>query len=150
VLDLLSALRVLQGLVTDLRWQVGYWQGMHRCAREREDELKDQIQLLQGEIRELKRRLFGRKSETAAATQPTSPVTPPPKMRRRRGQQPGSKGHGRRNHDHLPATLEPRTLPADQARCSCRGEPYQENRPNPTCDCRNARCSRVCSSTGKA
>src|SRR5437763_1689849 len=89
VLSLLSALQVLRLQVIDLRCRANYWQAQHRRAREREDNLTEQNQLLQGEIRELKRRLFGRKSETASATQPTSPGTPPPQKRRRRGQQPG-------------------------------------------------------------
>lgn len=125
VLCLLSALRGLQQLVAELRCQANYWRAQHQRAREREDDLKDQVQLLQAKIRELNHRFRGRKSETAAATQPTSPAVAPP-SKKKRGQQPGSKGHGRRNHDPLPTTHEPCTLPADQARCSCCGEPFEE------------------------
>src|SRR5207248_11568279 len=71
VLSRLSALQVLRLQVIDQRCRANYWQAQHRRAREREDNLTEQKQLLQGEIRELKRRLFGRQSETASATQPT-------------------------------------------------------------------------------
>jgi transposase len=125
VLGLLSALRVLQQQVTELSCQVNFWRAQHRRAREREDKLKEQVQLREAELRELNRRLYERKSETASATMPASQAKPPQK-KRPRGQQPGSKGHTRRNHDHLPTTDEPCTLPADQTRCSCCGEPYEE------------------------
>jgi transposase len=125
VLYLLSALRVLRVQVVDLRCRAHYWEAQHQRAREREDDRKEQVQLLQAEIRELKRRLYGRKSETASATQPTSPAAPAA-VKKKRGQQPGSKGHGRRQHDHLPTVCEPCTLPAEQQRCSCCGEPFEE------------------------
>ena len=126
VLCLLSALRVLRLQVIDLRCQANFWRAQHQRAREREDDWKQQVQLLQADIRELNRRLYGRKSETAAATQPTSPTKSPPQAKRKRGQQPGNKGPRRRDHDHLPTRDESCTLPDDQARCSCCGEPFEE------------------------
>lgn len=125
VLVLLSALRVLERQAAELRCQVNYWRAQHRRAREREEKLKEQLQLREAELRELNRRLYERKSETASATQPTS-KTKAAKKKRPRGQQPGNKGPSRRNHDHLPTTDELCTLPADQTRCSCCGEPYEE------------------------
>ena len=100
VLYLLSALRVLRLQVVDLRWRANYWRAQHQRARAREDDLKEQLELSQAQIRELERRLYGRKSETASATQPTSQAKSPP-SKRKRGQQPGNKGPGRRNHDPL-------------------------------------------------
>ena len=125
---LLAALAALHRQVLDLRCQANYWRAQHERARGREDDWKQKVQLLQGQIRELKRRLFASTSETSSATQPANGSTPPPppKKKRRRGQQPGSKGHGRRNHDHLPTSDEACTLPADQTRCSCCGTPYEE------------------------
>jgi len=125
----LMALRRCRYLIIDLRWQANYWQAQHQRARQREAELADQIQLLQGEIRELKRRLFGRKTETSSATKPTESQdkTPPTdKPRRRRGQQPGSKGHGRRQHDHLDTTHEYCVLPEAQRCCPDCGQPFEE------------------------
>lgn len=124
----LALLRWLRLQAVQLRQQANYWRSQHQRAVQREAKLNDQVHLLEGEIRELKRRLFGRKSETASATQPkTNPKSASVNAKpRKRGQQPGSQGHGRRNHDHLPTTDERCTLPVDQQCCSCCGEPFEE------------------------
>ncbi|MGQ0604325.1 MAG: IS66 family transposase [Anaerolineales bacterium] len=120
-------LRRLRHLSVELRWQANYWRAQHRRAVQREAELAEQVQLLHGEIRELKRRLFGRKSETSSATKPAANgKTTPDNKRRSRGQQPGSKGHGRRRHDHLPTRHEDCTLPDDQCCCPDCGQPFEE------------------------
>lgn len=119
------ALRRLRFQVIDLRWQANYWRAQHQRAVQREAALAEQVQRLQGEIRELKRRFYGRKSETSATTQPQRhPQNSAPP--RNRGQQPGSKGHGRRHHDHLPTTHEDCTLPDSQKCCPDCGEPLKE------------------------
>jgi hypothetical protein len=119
------ALRRLRFQVIDLRWQANYWRAQHQRAVQREAALAEQVQRLQGEIRELKRRFYGRKSETSATTQPQRhPKNSGPP--RNRGQQPGSKGHGRRHHDHLPTTHEDCTLPDSQKCCPDCGEPLKE------------------------
>jgi len=125
LLQLLSALRVLRLQVVDLRCQAHYWEVQHQRVREREEKLKAQWEQSQAQVRELERRLYGRKSETASATQPAAPVKSSA-VKRKRGQQPGRPGPGRRNHDHLPTRDEPCTLPDDQQRCSCCGEPFEE------------------------
>lgn len=123
----LVTIEQLQRQVLDLRCQANYWQAMHQCAVQRETDLAAQLQQREGEIRELNRRLFARKSETASSNQPTNPNHPnhdkPP---RKRGQQPGGKGHGRRNHDHLPTTDEICDLPDTQKSCCQCGEPMEE------------------------
>jgi hypothetical protein len=99
-------IRALQQQVVELRCQANYWRAQHQRAVQRVAALTADVQQLQGEIRDLKRRLFGRKSETSSATEPKT--TPPDQnhKKRKRGQQPGSTGHGRRNHDHLPTNHE--------------------------------------------
>ena len=67
-----AALRRTRSQLIELRLQANYWRAQHQRAVQREAIAKEEIQRLQGEIRELKRRLYGRKSETAAATQPES------------------------------------------------------------------------------
>jgi len=111
-----------------LRQQAHYWQAQHRRAVERETKLERQIQTLQAEIREWKRRLFGRKTETASATQPQpTPTPPPPRPKSRpRGQQRNSKGHGRRHHEHLPAREEVCELPEEQRCCPQCRQPFDE------------------------
>ena len=53
---------------------------------------------------------------------PAPDAAEPP--RRPRGQQRGSKGHGRRDYSHLPAAEEVIDLPADQRRCQRCGQPF--------------------------
>ena len=124
----LGLLRRCRRQVVELRLQANYWRAQHQRAVQREADWKEQVHHLQGEIRELKRRLYGRRTETSSATE--RPVNPnasgPATTKRKLGQQPGSKGHGRRNHDHLPTTHEDCVLPLDQQTCPCCGEPFEE------------------------
>jgi hypothetical protein len=124
----LIALRRLRVQLVDLRLQANYWRAQHRRAVRREADLAEQIQHLQGEIRDLERRLYGRKTETSSSTNPqaNAQARPNNKRRRSRGQQFGSMGHGRRNHDHLPTSHEDCDLPADQKCCPDCGEPFDE------------------------
>jgi transposase len=132
---------------------------MHERALQRETLLKQENEQLRAQLRLREQQLFGRKSEAGAATTltapPTGPGVPP---RRRRGQQPGAKGPGRRDYSHLPVVVEKHEIPGD--RCSCRrcGRPFapvsgtedstilevevkahrrliRRHRYRPTCDC---------------
>ena len=126
---LLALCHRLRRQLIELRLLANYWKAQHQRAVQREADLAEQVQLLQGELRELKRRFYGRKSETSSATQ-----SPPNNndndndnaKKRSRGQQPGGKGHGRRHHDHLTTKHEDCALPKDQQRCPCCGNPFVE------------------------
>jgi transposase len=124
----LVLLAKLRRQLPELRQQAGYWRAQHQRAVLREAKLAEEIQRLQGELRELKRRVFGRRSETSAATNPAKPSsaegTPPKK--RSRGQQPGNKGPQRRNHDHLPTVDEPCDLPPACQCCQNCQLPFEE------------------------
>jgi transposase len=108
--------------------QAAYWRAMHRRALEREVQLEAEVARLQALLRMREQQLFGRKSETAAATAPSAPDTAradtPP--RRPRGQQRGTPGPKRRDHSHLPAVVEDHDLPSDQCRCSQCGQPFAD------------------------
>jgi transposase len=101
---------------------------MHRQALQREAQLQAEVDRLQALLRLREQQLFGRKTETGAATEPTvppaNPGTPPP--RRKRGQQRGRKGPKRRDHSHLPAVVEDHELPPEQGRCSRCGQPFDD------------------------
>jgi len=131
-----------------LRQQAHFYKAMHQRARQREELLKQQLALLQAENRDLRHRLFGRSSEarhgpdrlapnapndllaelpegspsTDAAVRP--PQDPLPPTRRRRGQQRGAPGHGRRDYSQLPTIDEVSDLPDDQRRCQRCGQPF--------------------------
>jgi len=130
-------------------WQAAYYKAQHQRTRQREELLKQQYAQLQAQNRDLRHRLFGRSSEghhapdslapddpqadlmpTASAdglamlpaAPPCEGVAEPP--RRPRGQQRGTKGHGRRDYSHLPATEEASDLPDNECRCQQCGQPF--------------------------
>src|SRR5436190_13851640 len=79
--------------------QAAYWKAMHQRALEREARLQQENEQLRAQLRLREQQLFGRKTETAAATSPTStPTCPDAPPRRPRGQQRGQKGPRRRDH----------------------------------------------------
>ena len=108
--------------------QAAYWQAMHRRALDREAQLQAEVERLHALLRLREQQLVGRKTETAAATEPAVPLaTPPdPPPRRSRGQQPGRPGPKRRDYSHLPAVPEDHELPPDQCRCSRCGQPFAD------------------------
>ena len=124
---LLALVRRFRLRFIELRQQANYWQAQHQRAIQREAECKEQVQHLQGELRELKRRFYGQKSETSSAlNNDPAQANHPNAQKRSRGQQPGSKGHGRRQHDHLDTHHENCTLPKDQQCCAQCGQPFVE------------------------
>lgn len=88
-----------------LKHGVGYWQAMHKKAIEREEISKQKIKELEGEIRGLKSRLFGNSNEQGKSKNNEGQSAPSPSLRPR-GQQPGSKGHGRTSRPNLPEKEE--------------------------------------------
>ena len=86
-----------------LKWDARYWQRQHQRALSREAELKDQIETLRAQVRDLRQRLFGRKTEKSTAQ---SEQHRQPEAKRPRGQQRGSVGHGRVDFSHLPMREE--------------------------------------------
>lgn len=98
---------------------------MHQRALQREALLRQENEQLRAQLRLREQQLFGRKTETSAATAPT-PTPPgsdgPP--RRPRGQQRGRPGPRRRDHAHLPAICEEHELPAAQCCCQRCGRPF--------------------------
>src|SRR3954469_21016009 len=60
----------------DAQRLAAFYKAMHQRARQREDELKQQVALLQAEIRGLRHRLFGRSCETSNAPDRLAPDDP--------------------------------------------------------------------------
>ena len=98
----------------ELKWEAHYWRAQHARLVEREAALKREVETLQATIRDLNQRLYGTKSEkSSGADGTTSPKEDSPKNR---GQQPGSKGHGRRDRFALPVVAEVHDL-SEEATC---------------------------------
>ena len=98
-----------------------YWEAQHERAVLREKSLKKTIEILKAKNRDLNKRLFGKKSEKKTGKKEGG--TKPSTSSRLRGQQPGSKGHGRTSHPDLNSVEEPVKFPATPTCPDC-GTPY--------------------------
>lgn len=103
----------------ELKWQGNFWKAQHSRAVKRELALADELRQAKAEIVSLKQRLFGKKSEKTArddgGPNKRSSTT------RNRGQQPGSKGHGRTPRPNLPVVEEVIDVPFEEKCCSVCG-----------------------------
>jgi len=105
-----------------LKNEVGYWHAMHKKAVLRENELKQIVKKQEGKIRDLRSRLFGKKSEKGNVKKDEG-KTEPSTSKRPRGQQLGSKGHGRTLRPDLPQREETVSFP-ETPTCSKCGKHY--------------------------
>ena len=122
----LNLVSITQRELTQLKLAANYWKALHQrsCAREeilkktieqnsaqaseRENLLNKEIELKEAQIRDLRHRLFAKKSESIDKTikqEPSQAITRP------RGQQRGSRGHGRTLRPDLPVIEEHHDLP---------------------------------------
>ncbi len=120
-LELLNENSELRIENSELRRQVGFWKAMHGKAADARDELKIKMAESEAKIKLRERQLFGKKSEKGGKKSESNGSKP---KKRPRGQQRGGKGHGRRDHSHLPAKEEESDLPEDERCCSNCGLPF--------------------------
>src|SRR5712691_5461035 len=106
----------------ELTWEANYWQAQHARSVEREATLTAKVASLEATIRDLTQRLYGTKSEKSAA--PDEAAESKPSSPRHRGQQPGSKGHGRSERSALLVVPEVHDLSPAQACCPACGEAF--------------------------
>jgi hypothetical protein len=106
----------------ELMWKANYWQAQHARSVEREAALTAQVASLEATIRDLTQRLYGTKSEKSAG--PEDVDASKPSRLRHRGQQPGSKGHGRSDRSALLVVPEVHDLSPAQACCPACGEAF--------------------------
>ena len=113
----------------ELRQQAGYWQSMHARATQRLEDMHRELELLRGEIRQLKADLFGRKSEKQSRKDRSNDLEDPQEAvarpKRKRGQQPDRPAPERRDYSHLPAIVEKVELPPEQCHCPDCGKPLK-------------------------
>ena len=107
----------------ELKWQGSYWKAQHGVLKEKNAALEKSLALAQAEIRDLKQRLYGKKSEKSTAKRDAPPGKDKASARPR-GQQPGSKGHGRTPRPDLPVVVEQRDVAPEDSACKCCGKPY--------------------------
>jgi transposase len=113
---------ILEKEYLELKSEAGYWQAMHEKALSREKKLKETVKEQEGQIRDLRNRLFGKKSERKNSSKDES-KSKSSDPKRPRGQQPGIKGHGRTDRPDLPQKKEPVNFP-EVPICSKCGEAY--------------------------
>jgi transposase len=125
LIPVLKLVSITQRDLTQLKLAANYWKALHQrsCAREailkktieqneahaseRETHLKNEIELKEAQIRDLRHRLFAKKSESIDKTIKQQPSQA---IKRPRGQQRGSRGHGRTQRPDLPVIEEHREL----------------------------------------
>ncbi len=106
----------------ELKSSVAYWRAMHKKATFREQKLKQKIMEQEGQIRDLRNRVFGKKSEKKSSNKDDN-KSKPDKPKRPRGQQAGSEGHGLTERPDLPEREEKATF-LENPICPDCGKPY--------------------------
>lgn len=84
-------------------------------ARQREDRLKSELDVARAQIRDLRQRVFGAKTEQSSSIDAAAPAIAV--VGRPRGQQRGRAGHGRTRLTQLPAKVQEQTSQACCPRC---------------------------------
>jgi transposase len=101
---------------------------MRRGSR-RSGPKQGRIEKLKAQLRDVRQRFFGRRSEKSAtpkeSTPPSSSELTSAARAAPRGQRRGSRGHGRARWDHLPVRQEERDLGAAQKCCATCQEPLE-------------------------
>jgi len=105
-----------------LKWEANYWRAQHARLGEREAALKSAGATLQATIRALTQRLYGTKSEQASGADGTT--SPQVDSTKNRGQQPGSKGYGRRERCALQVVAAVYDGSEEAQRCPTCGEAF--------------------------
>jgi transposase len=116
---------------------VAYWRVRAEQAEGQVAKLDARVVELSEQVAVLSRMLFGRSSEKANPVPDQGGQAGEPDRRdtrgargreepeRKRGQRPGSKGHGRRDYSHLDTREEIHDVPADARVCACCGREFE-------------------------
>jgi hypothetical protein len=106
----------------ELNWPASYWEAQHAQVKTQMEALKEENRLKDAKIKDLQNRLFGKKSEKNNPLK-SEKGKADTSSKRKRGQQPGSKGHGRTPHPDLPVVHDEIDLADEQKCCSTCGLP---------------------------
>lgn len=99
-----------------LTTQVNYWKAQHALAKKKITKLKQKILFEEGQIKDLRNRLFGKRSEKKSSPK-SEKNDSANSSRRSRGQQNNSVGHGRTHRPDLPVTNERHDLAEGKKKC---------------------------------
>lgn len=115
-----------KGAIVELKQQSHYWEAQFKKLKSHEAEWIEKVQEVEAKLRKREEQLFGRRSEKRTKAQDKAALNGVSFSIKKRGQQPGSKGHGKRNYDDLPQTHEEHDLPKDEKQCPCCKLAYEE------------------------
>lgn len=102
--------------------KANYWETQFHQAKRRETELVNENEELKAKLRKREQQLFGRKTEkNTASSEQISTAPGVGEIKKNRGQQIGSVGHGRRDYSHLLTTEEIVSLSEEDTHCRCCG-----------------------------
>jgi transposase len=106
-----------------LKSNINFWKAQHQRSVQREEKLKQQVTHLEAQVRDLKQRVFGKKSERGVTSRDKT-AADSSQPRGVRGRRKGSQGHGRTKRPHLPVVEEVRDVEQSACCCSQCGLPY--------------------------
>jgi len=119
-----NIIQLTQAEHIELKWQGNYWKRQHAHQKKQNEGLKQELALAQAKIRDLKQRLYGKKSEKGTTKRDKPTTDGHPASSRPRGQQQGSQGHGRTPRPDLPIVEEARDIAPEEAKCCICGKAY--------------------------
>ena len=108
-----------------LKCDANYWKGLHKQLKQKNEALQQELESAQARIRDLKQRLYGKKSEKRVSKRDNPGTSSPLGTPRPRGQQQGSKGHGRTSRPDLSIIEEAHDIAPKNSACPLCTEPYQ-------------------------
>ncbi len=108
----------------ELKADARYWRAQHAQAKRKITSLESKLEHREARIKDLLKRLFGKKSEKGKTGRCEGSGQRPPPAAKPRGQQPGSRGHGRTPRTGELAVVD-ETVPFDPLahRCATCGLP---------------------------
>lgn len=106
-----------------LKSDVSYWKAQHARVIIREEELKEQLKHKEAIIRDLNQRLYGKHSEKGGSKGDANSNNKGNKSNRPKGQQKGTRGHGRTDHPNLPVI--PEIIFLNETACGICGLEYE-------------------------
>jgi transposase len=112
--------------VIDYKHKAHYWEAQFGQLKSREELLKAEVEELKAKLRKREQQLFGKSSEKNTSHSELGISSLRDSAKKKRGQQPGSVGHGRRDYSELPTIEEIVSLADGNAHCPCCGLAYEE------------------------
>lgn len=119
------ALKDLKIETIHFKHQAHYWEAQFKQLKSREEELKEELEVLKAKLRKREQQLFGNCSEKHTA-QKDDQKKEQETGKKKRGQQPNNASPNRRDYSELPEFEEVVELNGSEKQCPCCQLPYQE------------------------